>query len=106
MKQRLDVRWNLRRLMAERGLFNTNDLSPLLADHGIHLSRMQVFRIVTQQPERYSRTLIAALCAILDCTPNDLMELVSVSAGARAASGDRPQKGGTRLGVRPVKAST
>ncbi len=106
VKKRLDVRWNLRRLLAERGLFSTNDLRPLLADHGVHLSRMQVFRIVTQQPERYNRSLIAALCSILDCTPNDLLELVPAAASRdRAAAGARETKDTGAADLRPVRAT-
>lgn len=92
--------------MAERGLFSTNDLRPLLADHGVHLSRMQVFRIVTQQPERYNRALIAALCSILDCTPNDLLELVpAVAPRERATAGARTTKDAGAPDLRPVKAT-
>jgi len=40
--------WNLRKLMAHNGLFQTTDLVPLLAERGIHLSREQVYRLVTQ----------------------------------------------------------
>ena len=40
--------------MAEHGMFQTTDLVPLLADRGIVLSREQVFRLVTQTPQRLS----------------------------------------------------
>lgn len=72
--------WHLRRLMAERGLFATTELRPLLAERGVVLSREQVYRLVVRTPERLSLTTLAALCDILDCGPGDLVEPV---AGAR-----------------------
>jgi len=42
--------WHLRRLMAERGLFATTELRPLLAERGVVLSREQVCRLVVRTP--------------------------------------------------------
>jgi hypothetical protein len=41
MAAKLDYRWNLRRVMAERGMFATTDLSAPLAKRGIELSSSQ-----------------------------------------------------------------
>jgi DNA-binding Xre family transcriptional regulator len=75
MNRKMSIRWNLRKLMASRDMFQTTDLVPLLAERGIHLSREQVYRLVTQPPQRLSMDTLAALCDILDCTPNDLIEV-------------------------------
>ncbi len=45
MNRKMGFRWNLRKLMAERGMFATSDLVPLLAERGVHLSREQVYRL-------------------------------------------------------------
>ena len=45
MAAKLDYRWNLRRVMAERGMFATTDLSAPLAKRGIELSSSQVYRL-------------------------------------------------------------
>jgi DNA-binding Xre family transcriptional regulator len=66
--------WHLRKLMAERGLFATTALVPLLAERGVRLSREQVYRLVTGVPERLSLVTLAALCDILGCAPGDLVE--------------------------------
>ena|SRR5438445_10489508 len=66
--------WHLRRLMADRGMFATTELVPLLAKRGVTLSREQVYRLVTRTPERLNLTVLVALCDILDCRPNDLIE--------------------------------
>jgi Cro/C1-type HTH DNA-binding domain len=60
----MGIRWHLRLRMAEKGLFQTSDLVPLLAERGIHLSREQVYRLVTQVPQRLSTNTLAALCDI------------------------------------------
>jgi DNA-binding Xre family transcriptional regulator len=79
MNKKMGVAWDLRLRMAERGLYATTDLVPRLAERGIHLSREQVYRLVTSVPQRLSTDTLAALCDILDCTPNDLIRVVTVS---------------------------
>ncbi|MFI2214920.1 helix-turn-helix domain-containing protein [Streptomyces sp. NPDC020141] len=66
--------WRLRHLMAERDMFQTTDLVPKLAERGVVLSREQVYRLVTQPPQRLSMDTLVALCDILQCTPNDLIQ--------------------------------
>ena len=56
--------------MAAHGLFNATDLEPLLAERGINLSSVQVWRLVTQTPERLSLPVLAALCDIFEVTPD------------------------------------
>lgn len=63
MNKKMGIRWNLRKLMADRGMFQTTDLVPLLAERGIPLSREQVFRLVTQEPQRLSMDALAAVSA-------------------------------------------
>ena len=88
MTKKMGNTWNLRKLMAGRDMFQTTDLVPLLAERGVHLSREQVFRLVTQPPQRLSMDTLAALCDILECTPNDLIEVQAVNAQVSKASGD------------------
>ncbi|MGW3128479.1 helix-turn-helix domain-containing protein [Streptomyces sp. NPDC001123] len=91
MIKKMGIRWNLRKLMADRELFQTTDLGPLLAERGIHLSREQVFRLVTQPPQRLSMDTLAALCDILGCTPNDLINVEVVNEQVRkTAGGEKP----------------
>ncbi len=53
MKQ-VDYRWHVAELMARHGMHNTTDLAPRLRDYGIELSPSQVYRLVTQTPDRVS----------------------------------------------------
>jgi DNA-binding Xre family transcriptional regulator len=70
--------------MAERNMFATTDLVPLLAERGVVLSAAQVYRLVTQTPERLSLRTLMALCDILACSPNDLIEPVAAARRTRA----------------------
>ena len=99
--KKMGIRWHLRLRMAEKGLFQTSDLVPLLAERGIHLSREQVYRLVTQVPQRLSTDTLAALCDILDCQPNDLIEIEVVSKQVRKAAGESG-----RAAPPPVRRST
>ncbi|MCA1670894.1 MAG: helix-turn-helix transcriptional regulator [Actinobacteria bacterium] len=79
MTNKIGYVWHLRRLMADRGMFATTELVPLLAARGIVLSREQVYRLVTGTPERLNLTVLVALCDILDCRSDDLIEPVTRS---------------------------
>ncbi len=84
----MDYVWHLRAKMAERGMFATTDLQPLLAERGVAISREQTYRLVTGQPQRLSMATLIALCDILECTPNDLIESSIVEASAKKVSGE------------------
>lgn len=85
MPAKLDYHWHLRRVMADRGMFQTTDLIEPLDKRGITLSSSQVYRLVVERPERLSLKILMALLDILDCTMDDLIEpSVAVEATARA----------------------
>lgn len=89
MSRKMTTVWRLRQVMAERGMFQTTELVPLLEDRGVSLSREQVFRLVTQPPQRLSMDTLAALCDILDCEVGDLIEVVPAQPVRRAKAGGR-----------------
>ncbi len=89
MIKKMSYEWRLRHLMAERDMFQTSDLVPKLAERGVILSREQVYRLVTQPPQRMSMDTLVALCDILNCTPNDLIKPQVVNKQVRkTADGD------------------
>ena len=75
--------WNLRRLLAEQNIYQTTELVPMLAERGVRLSREQVYRLVTHPPQRLSMDTLVALCDILDCGVQDLIELRDVEQTER-----------------------
>ena len=103
MARKIGYRWHLRRLMADKDMYATTQLRPLLAERGVALSREQVYRLVTGVPERLSLATLAALCDILGCQPGDLVEPVAGrgSGGRRAAGVAAPGSGPL---PRPVRA--
>jgi len=105
MTRKMGIRWHLRELMAARGMFQTSDLVAPLAERGVELSREQVYRLVSQQPERLNVYTLAALCDLLECEVGDLIEPVAERAqrrkpAAAAAGGE----GAVRAGLRPKRA--
>jgi DNA-binding Xre family transcriptional regulator len=103
-RNKLGYRWNLRLKMAQQGMFATSDLVPLLAERGIVLSSTQVYRLVTQNPERLNLRALMALCDILDCTPNDLIEPVAEAAKKRATATGTDTTVSALKGRRPRRA--
>lgn len=94
MAAKLDYRWHLRTVMAERGMFSTTDLIAPLAQRSIRLSSSQVYRLVVERPERLSLKILMALLDILHCTMDDLIEPVAAAGSAnkpkKAAAGGAP----------------
>jgi DNA-binding Xre family transcriptional regulator len=105
-----EYHWHLRRLMADRGLFSTTSLRPLLAERGVQLSASQVYRLVTEKPERLSIATLVALVGVLGCTMDELIEIVPANAAAsKKAAGEtrgrqKPVRTSDIGGHRPVRA--
>jgi hypothetical protein len=99
MAAKLDYRWHLRKVMADRGMFQTTDLIDPLAEREIRLSSSQVYRLVVDRPERLSLKVFMALMDILDCSMDELIEPVTAAASARkkrAAGGEEVGLGSLR----------
>ena len=101
MSTKTVIRWNLRQLMAENGMFHTTDLVEPLHQRGVEISRQMVHRVATKPPQRINLDLLAALCDILGCTPNDLLELAQEQVREAPAINDS----GPGIGdLRPIRA--
>ncbi len=96
MAGRLDYRWHLRQVMASRDMFATTDLAGPLAERGIRLSASQVYRLVTERPERLSLKILMALLDILDCTMDDLIEPVAAAQPGYEGQGGPRRRGSRR----------
>ncbi len=94
MTAKLDYVWKLREVMATRGLFQTTDLRPKLAERDIHLSPSQVYRLVVDKPERLNLTVLMALLDILDCRMDELIQPVAAT-GAGSGKKAVGEKSGT-----------
>ena len=99
-QRQVSYQWRLREVMAAAGLFNATDLEPLLAERGITLSSVQVWRLVTQTPERLSLPVLAALCDIFEVTPAQLIATRAENTPARKTAAG----GGGKDGVTDLNA--
>ena len=106
MSKSMGYQWLLRERMAEAGLWKTTELGPLLADRGIQLSPAQIYRLVTQTPERLSLVVLAALCDILECGPGDLIvpHVIEASTSQQAVGADLADVAELRRLSRPRRA--
>lgn len=110
--RRVDYHWHLRQMMAAHNMWKTTDLAPLLRDRGINLSAAQVYRLVTDKPERLPLRTLAALCDIFDCTPTELIEPFVEATGKKAASAtaltsrSRPAEGPGGFRPKPARIVT
>jgi DNA-binding Xre family transcriptional regulator len=103
MARKLDYRWHLRQVMAQRGMFATTDLIEPLARRGIRLSSSQVYRLVAERPERLSLNILMALLDILDCPMSELIEPVAAGGQSRAAQATSGDTAGVGT-LRPKRA--
>ena len=106
MTKKLSANWHLRKLLALRGIFNTTDLVPLLAERGINISRTHAFRLVTTVPSHISLDIMAALCDVLECTPSDLVEPVVQKTQLKkvAAQNDAGKDPDAARKLKPIRA--
>jgi hypothetical protein len=103
-KRQVSYQWRLREVMAAAGLFNASDLEPLLAERGIALSSVQVWRLVTQTPERLSLPVLAALCDIFGVTPAQLIATRAENVPARRRVSGGSGGGGGKEAVTDLNA--
>jgi DNA-binding Xre family transcriptional regulator len=83
MKRDVAYTWRLAELMAAHGMHNSTDLVPHIRERGIDLSASQIYRLVTSKPERVSLKLVAAICDVFSCGPEDLITVTAADASKK-----------------------
>lgn len=101
----ISTSWNLRPLLAAQGIFQTSKLKPLLEDRGIELSREQVYRLVTQPPQRVRLDVLAALCDALECSLSDLITITRHESPEKKEAVGGEKTRGSIGDLRPVRAA-
>lgn len=98
-----EVHWKLRKVLADNGMYKTTDLHKALQHVGVHLSKEQVYRLTTSTPQRLNMDVFAGICAVLNCNPNDIIEVhvdnADQSAPATGTSGALPSN------ISPIRAN-
>jgi DNA-binding Xre family transcriptional regulator len=98
------VRWNLRMKAAEHGVWKSTELRRLLADAGLEISAGKMSALWTGTPTTIRLDDLDVICAVLDCTPSDLLICEPDQVAARkppaareAANADRSEEGTSRV---------
>src|SRR2546430_15330885 len=100
------MRWNLRLKAAERGIWKSTEMRRLLAEHGLEISAGKMSALWTTTPTSIRLDDLDVFCAVLDCTPADLLlhepqqvkarrdELKRAASGGPASRGAPPSRPG------------
>ena len=67
------MQWSLRLRAAERGIWKSAELRRMLADAGLEISAGKMSSWWAGTPPTMRLEELDVLCAVLECTPNDLM---------------------------------
>ena len=88
------MRWNLRMTAAERGIWKSTEMRRRLAEAGLEVSAGKMSRWWTTTPVSMRLEDLDVICAVLECTPADLMVCEPDKVAARkppaAATGTKP----------------
>lgn len=104
------MQWNLRLRAAERGIWKSAQVRRMLADAGLEISAGKMSSWWAGTPSTMRLEELDVLCAVLECTPNDLMSPEPDKVAARrpreAADGTGGDPDGQRSndGAVPVVA--
>lgn len=105
----IEYEWRLREVMAAAGVYKTTALITALEERGVSMSSSQVYRLVTDVPERLNLHALVALMDILGCTADDLIRPVPLGAsiertGTDSAKGESSGDVLRASGARPRRA--
>ena len=67
------MRWNLRMTAAERGIWKSTDMRRRLAEAGLEISAGKMSGLWTGPPTTVRLDDLDVLCAVLECSPDDLL---------------------------------
>jgi DNA-binding Xre family transcriptional regulator len=67
------MRWNMRMKAAEQGIWKSTELRRRLAEAGLEISAGKMSALWTGTPTTIRLDDLDMICAVLDCTPSDLL---------------------------------
>lgn len=67
------MRWNLRMKAAEQGVWKSTEMRRLLAEAGLEISAGKMSALWTGTPTTIRLEDLDVICAVLDCSPTDLL---------------------------------
>jgi putative transcriptional regulator len=94
------MRWNLRMTAAERGIWKSTQMRRRLADAGLEISAGKMSALWTTTPTSIRLDDLDVICAVLECSPTDLLIREPEAVAAR-----RPQKAAEAGNGKPAKVT-
>lgn len=67
------MRWNLRMVAAERGIWKSTELRRQLADAGLEISAGKMSGLWTGTPTTIRLEDLDIICSVLNCSPTELL---------------------------------
>ncbi|WP_341716587.1 helix-turn-helix transcriptional regulator [Micromonospora sp. FIMYZ51] len=67
------MRWNLRLRAAEKGIWKSTEMRRLLAEAGLEISSGKMSGLWTGTPTTIRLDDLDVICAVLDCSPAELL---------------------------------
>lgn len=83
------MQWNLRMKAAERGIWKSVELRRLLAEAGLDISAGKMSMLWTTTPTTIRLDDLDVICAVLDCSPAELLITEPAKVAARRQTTDR-----------------
>jgi putative transcriptional regulator len=94
------MRWNLRMVAAQRGVWKASDLRRALAEAGLSISAGKMSHLWSGTPVSVRLDDLDVICAVLECSPADLL-LPEPSATPTTAAVEEQSASGPQ--IRPVR---
>jgi DNA-binding Xre family transcriptional regulator len=83
------VKWNLRMVAAQREIWKASELQRMLADAGLTVSAGKMSHLWSGRPVTIRLDDLDVICAVLSCSPADLLVCEPVAAAEAADAQDR-----------------
>lgn len=96
------MQWNLRIRAAERGIWKSAHMRRLLADAGLEISAGKMSSWWAGTPPTMRLDELDVLCAVLNCTPDDLMTPEPDKVTARRPENSDAANGDHTAGPPPI----
>jgi DNA-binding Xre family transcriptional regulator len=99
------MRWDLRMRAAQQGIWKSTELRRRLADAGLEMSAGKMSALWTGTPTTIRLDDLDVICAVLECTPAELLicepDKVAARRTSRAAPGPAAAAGSGPVTVTP-----
>jgi DNA-binding Xre family transcriptional regulator len=91
------MRWNLRMTAAERGIWKSTEMRRRLADAGLAISAGKMSALWTGTPTTIRLEDLDIICAVLECTPTDVLVCEPDKVAARRPRATKAKAAGQTI---------